>query len=305
MKAIVCTAYGSPDVLKVADLPVPQPKAGEVRIRVTTSTVAAGDLRVRGFNSPIMLWLPMRLVLGLTRPRKPVLGIELAGVIEAVGPDVTRFAPGDRVFALTGLTFGAHAEFVCLSENAMIAKIPPGVSDEAAAALPVGANSALHFLRKGGIRSGQKVLIYGASGSVGTFAVQLAKHFGATVTAVCSTANQELVSALGADAVLDYTREDFSQQSERYDLVFDAVGKASKADCQRLLAPGGKYITVDGQGIAKESLENLEFLVDLLAKGQLKAVIDRRYRLEEVPEAHRYVETGRKRGAVIIQVASA
>jgi NADPH:quinone reductase-like Zn-dependent oxidoreductase len=303
MKAIVCTNYGPPEVLRLQEVEMPTPKDHEIRVRVHATTVAAGDLRVRGFDSPLLLWLPMRLVLGLRRPRKPILGIELAGEVDAVGAKVTRFKPGDQVFALTGMNFGAHAEYACLPESGMVVHKPPSVSYEQAAALPVGANSALHFLRKGKISKGQRVLVYGASGSVGTFAVQLAKHFGAHVTGVCSTANLDLVRSLGADAVIDYTQEDFSTQPQKYDLVMDAVGKCEKSRCLKALAPNGAYVTLDGQGIAKESLENLIFLGELLEQGAIKSVIDRRYALEQIPEAHAYVEQGRKKGNVVITCA--
>lgn len=281
---------------------MPTPKAHEILVKVHATTVAAGDLRVRGFDSPLLFWLPMRLILGLTKPRKPILGIELSGEVEAVGSKVTRFKPGDQVFALTGLRFGAYAEYACLPENGMVALKPAKVSHEEAAALPVGATSALYFLRNGNLRQGQKVLIYGASGSVGTFAVQLAKHFGAHVTGVCSTPNLELVKSLGADAVIDYKQEDFATRGETYDMVFDAVGKLSKAQCMRALAANGAYVTVDGQGIAKERLEDLIFLGELLDQGVIRSVIDRRYSLEEIPEAHHYVETGRKRGNVVVSL---
>lgn len=302
MKAIVCTQYGPPEVLRLQEVAKPTPKDHEILVRVHATTVAAGDVRVRSFNCPPAMWLPMRLVLGLTKPRKPILGIELSGEVEAVGSKVTRFKPGDLVFAETGMRFGGYAEYVCLTENGVVAIKPPNVSHEEAAALPVGANSALYFLRKGNLRQGQKVLIYGASGSVGTFAVQLAKYYGAHVTGVCSTSNLELVRSLGADAVIDYTKEDFAARGETYDLVFDAVGKTSHAQCKPALAPNGAYVTVDGQGIAKESLENLIFLGDLLEQGVIKSVIDRHYSLEEIPEAHRYVEQGRKKGSVVIRL---
>lgn len=302
MKAIVCTRYGPPEVLRLAEVAKPTPKDHEILVKVHATTVAAGDLRVRGFDSPLLFWLPMRLILGLTKPRKPILGIELAGEIEAVGSKVTRFKPGDQVFALTGLRFGAYAEYACIPENGMVALKPAKVSHEEAAALPVGATSALYFLRNGNIRQGQKVLIYGASGSVGTFAVQLAKHFGAHVTGVCSKPNLELVKSLGADAVIDYKQEDFATRGEKYDMVFDAVGKLSKAQCMPALAANGAYVTVDGQGIAKERLEDLIFLGELLDQGVIRSVIDRRYSLEEIPEAHHYVETGRKRGNVVVSL---
>lgn len=302
MKAVVCTAYGSPEVLKLVEVAKPTPRPHEILVKVQATTVAAGDLRVRGFNSPLLFWLPMRLVLGIRKPRKPILGIELAGEVEAVGSDVSRFKPGDRIFALTGMRFGAHAEYVCLPESGILAHAPANVSAEEAAAIPVGGTTALYFLRKANVQPGQKVLIYGASGSVGTFVVQLAKHWGAEVTGVCSTANLDLVSSLGADAVIDYTREDLSRAGKRYDLVFDAVGKLSKAHVKDLLAPGGTYATVDGQGIAKVTPQDMEQLRAWMETGVLRSVIDRRYALEQIPEAHRYVETGRKKGNVVVSL---
>ena len=304
MKAIICTAYGSPEVLRLEDVPKPTPKPHEIRVKVHATTVAAGDLRVRGFNSPLMLWLPMRLVLGIRKPRNPILGVELAGEVEAIGSQVTRFKPGDRVFALTGMRFGAHAEYACIPETGTVAIAPANLSAEEAAAVPVGGTTALYFLRKANLRRGQKVLIYGASGSVGTFAVQFAKHVGAHVTGVCSTANLDMVRSLGADALIDYTQENLSAGGSRYDLVFDAVGKLSKAACKDLLAPGGKYVTVDGQGIAQVKTQDMLDLKELLEAGALRSVIDRRYTLEEVPEAHRYVETGRKKGNVVVTLVS-
>lgn len=304
MKAIVCTAYGSPEVLKLVEVAKPTPQPNEILVKVHATTVAAGDLRVRGFNSPPLLWLPMRLVLGLRKPRKPILGIELAGEVEAVGSQVSRFKPGDRIFALTGMNFGGHAEYVCLPEKGLVTHAPANVTAEEAAAVPVGATSALYFLRKAKVAPGQKVLIYGASGSVGTFAVQLAKHFGAEVTGVCSTANLDLVTSLGAVAVVDYTQGKLAPDGARYDVVFDAVGKLTKAHVAAVLAPGGTYVTVDGQGIAKVTLADMEELKELLEASVLKSVIDRRYTLEQVPEAHHYVETGRKKGNVVVTLVT-
>ncbi|MFD0673803.1 NAD(P)-dependent alcohol dehydrogenase [Cohnella sp. GCM10027633] len=303
MKAMLCTKYGPPEVLRLREVKKPIPGPRDILVRVHATTVTSGDCRVRGFRSPPLFWLPMRIVLGFTKPRKPILGVELAGEVEAVGRAVKLFKPGDRVFAMTGFRFGAHAEYALLSEGGAIASLSDGVSYEEAASIPFGGTTALHFLRKGIIREGDKVLIYGASGAVGTAAVQLAKHFGATVTGVCSAANAELVRSLGADDVIDHTSEDFTARSERYDLVFDAVGKTTKAACRGVLAPNGRYVTVEGLDVAKELASDLEFLQSLLAAGKYKAVIDRRYPLEGIPDAHRYVEQGRKRGNVVITVA--
>ncbi|MNP00435.1 Quinone oxidoreductase 1 [compost metagenome] len=300
MKAMVCTKYGSPDVLQLQEVGKSIPKANEVLVKVHATTVTAGDLRVRAFNSPVLLWIPMRLVLGITKPRKPILGVELAGEIEAIGKDVTRFKKGDQVFALTGMNFGAHAEYAALPENGLMAIKPANVTHEEAASVLYGGTTALYFLRKANIQSGQKVLIYGASGTVGTIAIQLAKSFGAEVTAICSAGNFELVKSLGADQVIDYTKEDITTKDERYEIVFDAVGKVSKSKYKKVLTTNGSYVTVDGQGIAKIRNEDILFLQELMAAGKLKSVIDRRYSLEQIPEAHRYAETGRKKGSLVI-----
>ncbi|WP_336760874.1 NAD(P)-dependent alcohol dehydrogenase [Paenibacillus sp. USHLN196] len=302
MRAIICTKYGSPDVLQLKDIAKPSPKDHEIQIKIHATTVTSGDCRVRSFNSPFLYWIPMRLFLGIRKPRNSILGVELAGEVTAIGKEVKRFKLGDQVYALNGMRFGAHAQYICLSEEDPVALKPVNATYEEAAAVPFGGTTALHFLRKGKIQKGLQVLIYGASGAVGTAAVQLAKYFGAEVTGVCSTTNVEFVKSLGAEHVIDYMKEDFTKTSQRYDLILDAVGKVSKGQCQHLLAPNGTYVTVDGQGIAKVTAEDLILLKELMEAGEIQAVIDRRYPLEQIPEAYRYVETGRKRGNVVITI---
>ncbi|REK77639.1 NAD(P)-dependent alcohol dehydrogenase [Paenibacillus paeoniae] len=302
MKAIICPKYGAPEVVQLQEVAMPIPKKNEIRVRVHATTVTTGDCRVRAFNSPLSFWIPMRLFLGIFKPRQPILGVELAGEVESVGQDVTRFKKGDRVFALTGMRFGGHAEYACLPENSLVAPMPDNVSYEEAAAVPFGGTTTLHFFRKGNLQRGYKVLIYGASGAVGTAAIQIAKYSGAEVTAVCSSANAELVRSLGADHVIDYTKEDFWKRAERYDIVFDAVGKSTKSDCTEALAPGGRYLTVEGQGVVVERREDMYVLKELMEKGALKPVIDRRYAMEQIVDAYRYVESGRKKGNIIITI---
>jgi NADPH:quinone reductase-like Zn-dependent oxidoreductase len=296
LKAILCTRGGPPEVLQLKDIKKPEPGDGEVLIRIHATTVTAGDVILRSLTG-----IP-RFVFGLAfgLGKGKILGHELAGEIEAIGNTVTRFSVGDQVFASTGNRGGAYAEYICLPEDGMLAIKPANMSFEEAAAVPVGANTALHILRKADIKQGQRVLVYGASGSVGTYAVQLARTFGAEVIGVCSTTNFELVKSLGADNVIDYNQEDFTQSGETFDVIFDAVGKLPSSMCKRSLNKNGRFLSVKSS--TSEKNENLTFLKMLIEAGRIKAVIDRRYVLEQIVEAHRYVEMGHKKGNVIIQV---
>ncbi|MFX0209374.1 MAG: NAD(P)-dependent alcohol dehydrogenase [Candidatus Hodarchaeota archaeon] len=299
MKAIVSTKFGSPEFLELQEIDKPIPKENQVLIKVHAGSVTIGDVLLQKLRFPLSLIFHL---LGIKRKNIP--GHEVAGEIEAIGKDVKRFKKGDQVFGTTfGLNMGGNAEYVCVPEDSkgVLALKPTNMTFEEAVAIPVGGMTALHILREGNIQNGQKVLIYGASGSVGTFAVQLAKnHFGAEVTGVCSTMNLDLVRSLGADMVFDYTKEDFTQSGETYDVILDAVGKISSKSCKNSLTKNGMFLSVKSS--TNETNEKLVFLKKLCESGKLKAAIDRRYPLEKVPEAHRYVETGHKKGNVVIIV---
>ena len=296
MRAVVYERYGSPEVLELREIAKPIPKKNEVLVRVHATTVTAGDWRMRKAD-PFLA----RLFNGLFKPRRvKILGFELAGVIEEVGQNVATFKKGDEVFASCGLKFGAYAEYKCIEVNDLIALKPKNMTFEEAAAVPIGGLTALRFIRSSGLREGDNILIYGASGSVGTFAVQIAKAVGANVTAVCSSSNIDLVKSLGAAVVIDYTQNDFTKTPATFDVVFDAVGKTSKSACKALLKKNGKYVPVTGS--PKEGTNDLLYLKELIETGKLKTVIDRNYPMEQIREAHAYVESFRKKGNVTVSV---
>ena len=306
MKAVVYKAYGPPEVLHLEEIEKPAPRAKEALVKVRATTVTIGDTIMRSLNIPLPGWqrLMARLFLGIRKPRRPILGMELAGDVEAVGEKVTRFKPGDAVLASTfGENFGGYAEYKCLPENGVLALKPANLTYEQAAALPGAGMTALQCLKKGNIQPGQNVLIYGASGAVGTYAVQLASHhFGADVTGVCSASNLELVRYLGASKVIDYKEEDFTQSGKTYDVIFDAVGKLSRSQEKRARQQADVYLNVQTDSDGGHKLEALLQLKELAEAGVIKPVIDRVYPLDEIVEAHRYVEKGHKKGNVVITV---
>ena len=307
MKAMLWTAYGPPEVLQLGELPAPNPKHGQVRIRMHATSVTYSDTFARGLAINPLIRFVARLILGYRRPtRWPVLGIVVAGELDRIGAGLTSFREGDRVFGMNPFGAGAYAEYLCMKAGKLLVTMPANLTYREAAAIPYGGLLALHFLKAARIARGMRVLIYGASGATGTSAVQLAKHFGAHVTGVCSTQNLDLVQSLGAEVVIDYTTQDFLTMGDRYDLIFVAVGARyhppPEKACRKVLAPGGRYVSVDGWN-PRMTRERLAELRDLAASGALRAVIDRCYPLAELAEAHRYVETRRKRGNVVIDVA--
>jgi NADPH:quinone reductase-like Zn-dependent oxidoreductase len=330
MKAMVYTEYGPPEVLQLQDVEKPIPKDNEILIRVLATPVNYGDITTRNFshispaefNMPLPLWLPARIYFGFTKPKITILGSELAGQIEVVGKEVKSFKPGDQVFGYRGQKMGANAEYLCMPADSTVAIKPANMTFEEACVIPYGGIMALSLLRKVNVQRGQKVLINGASGGIGSLAVQLARYFGAEVTGVCSTPRLESVKSLGADQVIDYTQEDFTQNGETYDLIFDILGRSSFSRCKNSLKPNGRYLLASFKmkqlfqmlwtsmigrqkvicALATEKSEDLVFLKELVEAGKIKSVIDRCYPLEQAAEAHRYYESGQKRGNVVITI---
>jgi NADPH:quinone reductase-like Zn-dependent oxidoreductase len=309
MKAIICTKYGAPEVLQIQDIEKPSPKDNELLVKIKSTTAHIGDTKIRrlepGLGPVIDIFFKplMRVMMGFSGPRNKILGMEFAGEVEAIGKDVTLFKVGDPVFATTEFRMGTYAEYCCISEKGVLAIKPKNMTYDEAAPVSNGALTALINLRKFNIQNGQKVLIYGASGSVGTYAVQIAKYFGADVTAVCSTANLQMVKDLGADKVIDYTRDNFTHSGDKYDFIFDAVAKIPKSDRKKSLKDNGKYINAHAvSGNVKLKVEDLIYLKDLIEAGKLKTVIDRIYPFDQIVEAHKYVDKGHKKGNVVIKI---
>jgi len=309
MKAIVCTKYGPPEVLKLREVEKPIPKDDEVLIRIHATAVTASDTFIRGYKIPIRFMIPMRIMMGITKPRKPVIGLVLAGEIESAGKKISRFKPGDQVYGLTGFGLGAYAEYKCMKEtdskSGCLALKPANLSYEEATVAAYGGLLSFQFMEKGNIQRGQNILIYGASGTTGTIAIQYARYLGAKITAVCSTSNMGLVISLGADTVIDYTKVDKFIPCAPYDFILDAVGKSKtsklKEVCKKSLAIDGKYVTIDDEALLLDS-NRLSRIKELAEAGYLKPYIDRIYKLEEIAEAHRYVENGHKRGGVVVKI---
>ena len=309
MKAIICTKYGPPEVLQLREVEKPTPKDNEVLIKIHATAVTASDIFIRGSEIPIQFLIPMRLYIGLRRPRKSIIGLVLAGEIESIGKDVRRFKIGDQVYGLTGFGLGAYAEYKCMEEtdstHGCLAMKPINISYEEATAAAYGGLLAFQYLEKGNIQRGQRVLIYGASGTSGTIAVQLANYLGAKVTGVCSSANLELVKSLGAEAVIDYTKVDSLDPGVQYDFILDAVGKIKtsklKVACKKALAPKGKYVSIDNGKLMLDS-KRLASIKELVEAGHIKPIIDKCFRLEEIVEAHRYVGKGHKKGGVAVSI---
>lgn len=304
MKASLCTQYGPPEVIEIHDIPKPTAKSDQILVKIIASTLNSGDVRVRGLQAEGIMKLIMKLAVGWQKPRKPILGVAFAGIVEAIGKDVTKFNLGDQVFGLTAFRFGCHAEFTIIPEESMVTHLPQKASFDEAAAILFGGQTAVSFLHKMNIQTQKnpKVLILGATGSVGTSAIQIAKYYGAKVTAVCGFAYKDLCLSLGADKAIAYDNAEFNELSEQFDIILDAVGKYTKKQCNHLLAPAGIFKTVGGLEYASESKDQLHLLSKIYNEGKLKPVIDKVYLLDDIVKAHTYVDSGRKKGNVVIKI---
>ncbi len=303
MKAVICTRYGNPEVLQLQEVPKPIPKDSQILVKIIATAVNSGDARVRSLNVKGFMRAIMRLILGISKPRKPILGTAFSGVVETVGENVSKFKAGDKVFGMTGFNFGTYAEYIAVNENSNVMEMPKNATFEEAAAIIFGGHTAIYFLGKAKIddKPGKKILIIGATGSVGSAAIQVAKHYQADITAVCSSKGQKLVDELGASKIILYDKEDFTKQEEKFDIIFDAVGNSNNKQCEKLLNGNGIYKNVNVY--ASETRQQLQLLKELFEKGALKAVIDKTFQMHEIREAHRYVDTGRKKGNIVLKIS--
>ncbi|MFX0557502.1 NAD(P)-dependent alcohol dehydrogenase [Maribacter sp. CXY002] len=305
MRAVICTGYGPPEVLQIKEVPKPIPKEDELLINIRATAINSGDVRIRGLKGNRFLRLIIRLIFGFTKPRRPILGTVFSGVVAQVGNKVSKFNVGDEVFGMAGMKFGTYAEYLVMNQNGKVILMPENASFEEAAAIPFGGQTAIYFLKKAGIakKLNPEILIIGATGSVGTAAIQIAKHYKADITVVCSSKGTDLVKSLGVSKVILYDKEDFTEHTSKFDIVFDAVGKTSKKQCKKLLKKDGVYSTVGGMDVASETIPQLELLKELFEKGAYDATIDKVYPMDKVVDAHRYVDTERKKGNVVLKIS--
>ncbi len=304
MKAVICTKYGTPEVLQIQEVSKPIPKDSQILVKIVATAVNSADVRVRSLDVKGFLKVVMRLVLGISKPRKPILGTVFSGVVESVGDKVSKFKEGDKVFGMTGFNFGTYAEYIAVNQNSNVIKMPNNATFEEAVAIIFGGQTAIYFLDKAKIaeKSNPKILIIGATGSVGTAAIQIAKYYKADITAVCSFEGQKLIIELEVTNIILYDKEDFTKQTEKFDIIFDAVGKSNRKQCEKLLNGNGIYKSVSSVN-ASETRQQLQLLKELFEKGAFKAVIDKTFQMDEIIEAHRYVDLGRKKGNVVLRIS--
>ena len=303
MKAVICTKYGSPEVLQIQEVAKPIPKDSQILVKIVATAVNSGDVRVRSLDVKGFMKVIMRLVLGISKPRKPILGTVFSGIVESKGNKVSKFKVGDKVFGMTGFNFGTYSEYIAVNQNSNVVEMPKNASYEEAVAILFGGHTAIHFLGKAQIskKLNPKILIIGATGSVGTAAIQIANQHNANITAVCSRKGHKLVAELGVNNIFYYDKEDFTRRAEKFDIIFEAIGKYRKNQCKNLIDKNGVYVSVN-LGYASENLQQLKFLKELFEKGDFKATIDRTFTMAEIVEAHRYVDTERKKGNVVLKI---